>query len=73
MCDNSTYPDDAKEKCHSIEEIQEYLKLITIETWSSYGSIDFSIHDKAPIVRKDVLIRTDSLEAYRISETKLKL
>ena len=71
MCDNSTYPDDATEKCHSIEDIAEYLKLITVETWSSYGSIDFSIHSKAPIVRKDVLIRNDSLEYQRTAETKL--
>ena len=62
MCDNSTYDVNATKKCHSIEEIIEYLKHITVETWSSYGSIDFSIHSKAPIVRKDILVRTDSLE-----------
>ena len=73
MCDNSTYPENATEKCHSKEEIEEHLKLITIETWSSYGSIDFSEHDKNPIVRKDVLIRTDSLEYGRTADTKFKI
>ena len=72
MCDNSTFPENAVNKCHSIEEIAEYLKLITIETWSSYGRIDFGLHDKAPIVRKDLLLRTDSLEYGKIADTKFK-
>jgi hypothetical protein len=65
MCDNSTYDVDTTEKCHSVEEIAEYLKLITVETWSSYGSLNFNLHEKAPIVRNDHLIKMDSLEYKR--------
>ena len=72
MCDNSTFPENAINKCHPIEEIAEYLKLITVESWSSYGRIDFGLHDKAPIVRKDLLLRTDSLEYGKIADTKFK-
>lgn len=75
MCDNSTYQANETEKCHSIEEIQEYLKLILVETWSSYGALDFSKHvdGKAPIERTDKLIRTDSLEYTKTAVTNFKL
>jgi len=51
MCDNSTFEENATEKCHSIEEITEYLKYVTVETWASYGSIDFSLHFEGPVRR----------------------
>ena len=73
ICDNATYDVNATEKCHSIEEIQEYLKLITVETWSSYGTLNFNHHDKAPIDRNDHHIRSDSLEYLKTTKTVYKL
>ena len=37
------------------------MKGVTVETWSNYGKTDFTIHGRAPFIRQDHWIRTDSL------------
>ena len=61
QCNNDTYEANSKVKCHSQEEIEAFLKEVTVETWANYGKIDYTIHESAPFIRYDHWIRTDSL------------
>jgi len=37
--------------CESNARIEEFIKLIRIDSWSTYFEIDFNVYDKAPIVQ----------------------
>ena len=58
-CDEKTYKGIGK--CHSQEDIATFLQGVTIETWSNYKKVDYTIHDSAPFIRYDHWLRTDSL------------
>ena len=59
QCNNETVLGNVK--CHTPKEIEEFVKMITVETWSNYGKVDYNIHRGVPMIRYNQLIRVDRL------------
>ena len=72
-CSNETFEGNQTERCHSKEEINDFISNITIETWANYYKIDFLLHPERPAVRFEDWIRTDRLQPDQVITNNLQL
>ena len=72
MCSNETLMPHHK-RCKSDEEITNFVKRITIDSWSNYETIMMTNHVDRPTVRIEKWISQDLLDPYTIKQNFIKI